>query len=296
MKKLGEKIKNIRRSKGLTQNELAEGICTQATVSNLENGASLPSVTTLLAIADRLKINFSEISDYMPTNDNSFIEIFNQVKALCNKGEYKKAQTLLKKSIKLDKLERDYEIKEYYYYLGLTSLVGEGNYSDAHYNFNLALFSESCKKLDIIDVLTTNGIAVAYFLNDELDKAHVYFTKSIAQLEELRSAGDHLLDSMEVIKIYFNTAKYYSATENYKKAIEFCTIGIKLQQKEDKMHGLENLLYEKAHNLFKLENVKEAEDYYFHALSVSMLNKNDELTETLKKELAKNKINSYSYK
>ena len=37
MKKLGEKIKNIRRSKGLTQNELAEGICTQATVSNLEN-------------------------------------------------------------------------------------------------------------------------------------------------------------------------------------------------------------------------------------------------------------------
>ena len=191
----------------------------------------------------------------MPTNDNSFIEIFNQVKALCNKGEYKKAQTLLKKSIKLDKLERDYEIKEYYYYLGLTSLVGEGNYSDAHYNFNLALFSETGKKLDIIDVLTTNGIAVAYFLNDELDKAHVYFTKSIAQLEELRSAGDHLLDSMEVIKIYFNTAKYYSATENYKNAIEFCTIGIKLQQKEDKMHGLENLLYEKAHNLFKLENV-----------------------------------------
>ncbi|MGK9518150.1 hypothetical protein O6467_25660, partial [Salmonella enterica subsp. enterica] len=83
-------------------------------------------------------------------------------------GEYKKAQTLLKKSIKLDKLERDYEIKEYYYYLGLTSLVGEGNYSDAHYNFNLALFSETGKKLDIIDVLTTNGIAVAYFLNDEL--------------------------------------------------------------------------------------------------------------------------------
>lgn len=61
--KFGEEIKKKRLEKGLTQKELSENICTQATVSNLENGASVPTISILLKLADRLNIEFSDISD-----------------------------------------------------------------------------------------------------------------------------------------------------------------------------------------------------------------------------------------
>lgn len=61
MEHFGQKVKETRIVKGVTQKGLAEGICTQATISNLENGSSFPGLGTLLAIASRLDIDFSEI-------------------------------------------------------------------------------------------------------------------------------------------------------------------------------------------------------------------------------------------
>ncbi|MBC9789459.1 helix-turn-helix transcriptional regulator, partial [Carnobacterium maltaromaticum] len=46
--KIGEAIKKKRLVGGLTQAELAEGICTQATISNLESKGSLPTTSILL--------------------------------------------------------------------------------------------------------------------------------------------------------------------------------------------------------------------------------------------------------
>lgn len=54
--KIGEAIKKKRLVGGLTQAELAEGICTQATISNLESKGSLPTTSILLKITDKLNM------------------------------------------------------------------------------------------------------------------------------------------------------------------------------------------------------------------------------------------------
>lgn len=51
MKILGNKIKNARLTTGLSQKELAAGICNQSTISNLEKGISIPSLLTLMIIS-----------------------------------------------------------------------------------------------------------------------------------------------------------------------------------------------------------------------------------------------------
>ena len=61
--KIGEEVKSKRLNRGLTQSQLAEDICTQATISNLENGASVPTISILLKLAERLNIEFSNIYD-----------------------------------------------------------------------------------------------------------------------------------------------------------------------------------------------------------------------------------------
>ncbi len=53
---IGKRIRDIRRKKGMTQSELAGYDITRNMLSRIENGAALPSLPTLLALADRLDI------------------------------------------------------------------------------------------------------------------------------------------------------------------------------------------------------------------------------------------------
>ena len=295
MQTLGEIIKERRLAKGLKQGELAEGICTQATISNLENKSGMPNLSILLAIASKLDIEFSELSDYALTNVNYTTAIFNQVKQLCATYKHKEAQDLLVKEIDVKKLEKGYEIKKYYYYLGLTELIGNKSFTDAHYYFNLVLSDKSEKTIDLIDVLATNGVGIAYVLDSEIDKAKTYYEKALNQLEELIENFGEIRDSLDITTIYFNSAKFYSQIENYQKAVELCNLGITLQQMNHTNFELDRLFYEKAYNLAKLGRTEEAEEFFFHAASFARLNKNIIVLEAIKKNMAEFKISGYKY-
>ena len=53
---IGEKIKNLRMSKMMTQQELAGEHITRNMLSRIENGFALPSMQTLLYISDKLGV------------------------------------------------------------------------------------------------------------------------------------------------------------------------------------------------------------------------------------------------
>ncbi len=55
--KLGEKIRILRKRRGMTQSELCGGFITRNMLSRIETGAAMPSLETLLYIADRLEIS-----------------------------------------------------------------------------------------------------------------------------------------------------------------------------------------------------------------------------------------------
>lgn len=59
---IATRIKAARQAKGVTQEELAEAIDrTVETISNLERGKSLPSLQTLMIIANALDMSISEL-------------------------------------------------------------------------------------------------------------------------------------------------------------------------------------------------------------------------------------------
>lgn len=57
----GAKIRELRIKKGLTQSELAEGICTPSMISLIESDRANPSDKVLLALADRLGVTLEEL-------------------------------------------------------------------------------------------------------------------------------------------------------------------------------------------------------------------------------------------
>jgi len=53
---IGYKIKMLRGQRGMTQSDLASGIISRAMLSRIENDDATPSVTTLIAIAEKLQV------------------------------------------------------------------------------------------------------------------------------------------------------------------------------------------------------------------------------------------------
>lgn len=293
--KIGEEIKKKRLEKGFTQAEVAENICTQATVSNLENKGSIPSISILLKLADKLDMELNNIVEYAIERESGYNQVFKEVRELCSKVRHKDAYELLKSTIELDNLETIYEAKLYYYYMGITSLMGLESPSDVIYYFNQVLSSESEKSNDFLDVSSTNGIGIAYFMQRENDKALTYFERSLEQLDELFTMIDTLANSPEIAKIYYNSAKFYSAIGEYNKAVNLCTLGISLLKSEGLSYYLDSLLYEKAFNLMKLGEKEKSKKYYLHSIVMADSNGNKILMDVIKNDALEYGIESYKY-
>ncbi|MCC4312311.1 Cro/Cl family transcriptional regulator [Carnobacterium maltaromaticum] len=292
---LGNKLKERRLSKGLTQKQLADGICTQATISNLENNSSIPTFPVLMSLATKLDIEFKEIYDYVEEQSHKNTKIFNELRILCSEIKYKEAFELLNNKIDYNQLEDSLELRKYYYYKGITSLLAYQNFSDAHYNFHLSLYSDEKRELDFFDVLSTNGIAMTYFLDSETDKARTYFDKALLQLNQLMDYLNLNQESLEIIKIYYNTAKFHSSVKEYQKAIELCNFGIALQKQQNMNFELDKLYYEKGFNLYKLGRKKEAEEYYYYAAALAKMDNHDLILDIIKIDMQEFNLTGYTY-
>lgn len=85
-KLLGENIRRIRWSKNLTQEAFSERIGIEpSSLSNIENGKSLPSTQTILNIQQQFEVSPNEIfdfdNDYIKSAQNLEDEIFSTVRA-----------------------------------------------------------------------------------------------------------------------------------------------------------------------------------------------------------------------
>lgn len=281
---LGEKIKKIRLEKGLTQAELAEGICTQASISNLEKNASVPSLLILLEIGNRLNIEFSELSEYAVEQASPAVTVFKKVQNLRSQFKLKEAYSLVQE-LDVNDLKTNHEKKQYYYYLGITSLLGYNKISDATYNFNLGLNLETETHLEFLDILITNGIGLAYFMESDHEKALTYFEKSLILLDGFLEQTDSSIENGEVLKVYFTSAKFYSEIGNYNKALNLCELSIALQKKLNMNYELDRLYYEKAFNLIQLGERKGGKEYYYYASVLSKLSDNEVLSKVIQKDM-----------
>ena len=295
MEKIGNKIRKYRLEKNMTQSQLADGICTQATISNLENNSSLPSIANLLLIAERLSIKHTDLYEAILVNSSGYIDTFNKVKSLQREDNYIEANQLLKNAIDYSDLASIYEKKEYFYYFGVSSLRGLHDFSDAHYHFNQCLALSEVDDLKTLDLLATMGIAEAYDMCHQFDKADTYFIKAINQLEQVSSWKKSTHDRLDILEAYKKAATFYLKIAQYSLALSLSAAGINFYATENINQGLEDLLDIKEQSLFYLGDVELAEEYYFYAMALAKLNKNDKQIQLLREQIIKHGLKQYDY-
>lgn len=294
MKRVGLRIKKCRLANGLTQKELAKGICAQATISHLEKGNCQPSLALVVAIYKRLDLKVDNLYQGIQTNVR-YRKVYTQVRKLISQQHYKESLALLKEKIEPNQLETANEIRQYHYYCGLTTLLGYDTYQDACYHFSLTLLAKTTNRADHLDLLATNGMGVAYLLNSDPTKAHTYFKKTEYLIKQSLRTVNTLQASNEIARSCYTMAKYYSKNEEYKKAVEFCEHGILLQHKHHLTDYLGILYYEKGYNLKKCNQTEEGNKSLIKAFYAAEINQNQDLIEVLKNNQKKAQIDDYPY-
>ncbi len=87
--KIGERIREIRKRKGLTQAQLVGGEITRNMLSRIENGVALPSLPTLYAISDGLGVPASLLLGELDGYES--YKLGAELRTLVDRGEYKSA-------------------------------------------------------------------------------------------------------------------------------------------------------------------------------------------------------------
>jgi len=269
----GALLKEYRKKKGLTQVQLAEGICEQATVSNIENKNMSPGINILSALCKKLNVEISDI--LVETEEDKIRKKLSEIQSLNAVSKYKESYEILQ-TVDQKKVSNSDLLNQILFYQGLLDHLYAKKEDAALFYFNQVL--EQTTETDIHHLQAAANVAMIYLAKGELDFAKVYVERT------LKILNDTDFDNLMVCAVYYNIATYYSKIENYEKAIQLCEKGIEYNKKHKSTHSLEYLLYEIA---FCHKQLGE-DDYlerYMDAKKVACFNGNDHAVKVIENDL-----------
>lgn len=232
---IGNKIKELRRARGITQEQLADSIgVTFQAVSKWECGISLPDITIAPSLASYFGVSLDELFDY------NMREMEAEVETICYESyKYRESDPAEGRRIIEEGLKK---------YPGndilLNNLLYVINYSESP-DETIALASKLASKTSMPDVKydALRFLAYAYKVKGDLVAAEaaveqipeIYFTKltEVAYLLE----GKPMFDAAEkqkwisfenLLQMIFKTAEYYESVGDSEHAIREITRGKEL--------------------------------------------------------------------
>ena len=160
----GEKIKQARKRKKMSQKDLAEGITTQATISLLERNNIEPSGTVLGLILNKLDLQLDDVLINADTNMNISNKL-RQAEICCMKYEYQDAKQLLNE-IK-DFVTEDFKTR-YLFLETNTKMWLDSDFDSAVFGYNIIIQQN---KNDIYTALARFELGFVYANKDMNDNA-----------------------------------------------------------------------------------------------------------------------------
>ncbi len=238
---LGQKIKAIRKEKGLTQAELVEDRITRNQLSLIENGINNPSISTLEFIAQRLNVPMS----YFLSNDDFSIhrcqKLIIRAESMIEMSEYdpviSEIELFLSNVTEQDDNNMGGLLGRLYLLLGI-----------AYYNVDKSkaesILDKAITHLEATDQISYlskayNYLGVLHEEADDLDKAETYLSKANNLI-----ANVNLENIILKLNIALNLSNIYMKQKRYPELIDFVNENLKYSKKYKIFHnfGVFNML------------------------------------------------------
>ncbi|WP_102275215.1 helix-turn-helix domain-containing protein [Cytobacillus massiliigabonensis] len=282
-KALGEEIKRLRKTNNLSQAQLAEGICTQATISGIEAGRGYPSVDILYILSIRLKVSLDYFYKILLNDAQGYIQETERIlEDLMKRKDYKETFEITANELKQSTRNLGYKfdqlIKWVYtissYYLKKIDWQKAVTMLEDLLDSNHPLFGQ-----DFIDFKIQNSLAIIYAENK-------MFQKSLQQYNTILSYHDFLKQHyLFQIKIHYNLAKLYFLQQDFKLSLIHAELGIQLSLENEDISMAGQLYYQQGISLEELgANPQKISDAFKTSLFIFQLLKRQEYVQMINKK------------
>ncbi|SDO22470.1 helix-turn-helix transcriptional regulator [Alkalicoccus daliensis] len=276
---LGRTIAKVRKQKSMSQKQLAEGICTQGAISQIEKGTMVPKVDTLYFLALRLDAPL-----------NYFIEVFiepdyeerdklaGEIESAARERQH---EHIYQRITELYQTQDKFEISLSYYLRWF--------YTVSKFHTSRISAEEAIEKLRLLlqegddtnirrhhlHLRIMNTLAYLYALEGST-KQSLYYQDKILQTQVITSSAANELDyDVFLIRVMYNKAKMLYDTNQISKSLEVIEQGVASSIEKENMSLLGQLYYYRGQCLEKDDGDEEEikESYQRALLFFEILNK-----------------------
>jgi HTH-type transcriptional regulator, pleiotropic regulator of extracellular virulence genes len=264
--KLGAEIKALRKKHGISQKELAKGICDQSEISRIESGNVYPRVDVLSQLALRLRVNIQHFLSLSNDRTDYINETINYVRALNRLHKYDEMYELTKSELKQREL-----LDNHYYYCFL-----KWKYTVAKFKLGKLTYQESVEALlgltnnkqlsllhDLLDLRILNSIATIYGESGRYEESIVFYKQILSMDIESDQYPSF------ITKVINNYSNCLYILRKYSDSITITKKGIKICKEENTMEMIGYLYLQLARcqeKLFDQYPDKEIAHNYYKAL------------------------------
>ncbi|MFS0788886.1 helix-turn-helix transcriptional regulator [Shouchella sp. 1P09AA] len=289
LKTLGERIKSLRKSKGLTQAQLSYEICTQGLISSLENGTGKenPSALTVYQLSERLGVSMGYLYGQKKEEfsyDIRKTEIGDIIHTLKARRDYTTLIYLIKiekeKKRALNKAEKQFllwheTVAEYYLNKDFKKTLGDFNEL-----MQLQVEETDENKNQLIEIELSLGLIL--FEEGDYEKAEVALMNCLSEIQ----ANPGVINDKTITKIYFNLSVIYTKNSRYEESLEYCNKAIDLCKLNDSMTLLGDSLYQTGYNYCLMNDFSTGISYIRQSIVIFQIQGNDKLVKIIQKYLA----------
>ncbi len=255
---IGKFIKKRRTEMGITQHDLAEGICSAVTLSRIESGENPPTQKHIRALLQRLGYSDAPLMFMTDQAEADIARLQYEIVSVLTLRDYNKAEPMIES---LGKLKDNFSNMDTLFYEVVSTILDyrvkdlprdvaivrlENALRAVHPNYspqNLPL------TLTYIEATALNSIANCHYRLGNLEEAIRYY-KHIQRFYE-----DVVQDPNEAKRllpmIYYNLSKAFGLLGRYDECIEICDRGIRYAKKVHRFVNMPETLYNKAWSMVR---------------------------------------------
>ena len=267
-----ERFIEARKALNLTQMELAEGICTQATLSRFENNGQVPNLKILIKLCNRLNLPLGELFPKVGVKHTETAEKMNQADFFLITSEYEQAAALLQ-SISVSKIEETSLALRYHYLNGFIMIAQQVPVTDILFTFDQILLADNGEDAEIYSLLAYTGIGMVYSREKNPDKAEFYFSKVLEKIYAYPIKTTE--DIWRVLNIVFQSGTFYSQIDEIELSNALLSYAVSICSDNHLTYYLARAAIQLAKNaLIEKKPQREVLELIYDARAYSKINKN----------------------
>ncbi|KON86235.1 XRE family transcriptional regulator [Sporosarcina globispora] len=281
---IGKKIKELRKSAGFSQKELAKDICTQAQISKIEKGDVLPLASTLYFISQRLGVDINYFFEHGTTPRLDYVqEVKNQLKMARRKLDYPLIKEIVdteEKNPLFTANKKNFQIL--LWHKGIYKYHVDDQIEEALLFIDRAIdltFEKVWSEREI-EIMNSKGILL-YEVGRYTDALDVYL-RALNYLEGMIYLNDETIRS----RLLYNTAKAYTDLKDYERSIKLCHEAIGICIEKDLLFLLGHLHYHIGYNYELKEQFVLAKKYMEQALDIFRFQQDERYNDFIRRKMA----------